>query len=242
MNNEEILMEPVGQFFLEKSYFIEEIEGLELWRLGNDDISQFNDFVFRVYSEAFQNEGIIPFTHADIAYQSSLYFNKTKVCGIKHPSGTLLGTWGLVLKNLEIDSFPLPIEINYKLSVNEILNAMKSNTDSIKFMFNGWRTAIDKDAMERLNIPKQKSIFIFDYLLRGLTRDFAGESNSYLGVSEMEMLVFKYHRRVGIPWVILGKPINYWGRDRYPCGFQMGIFEEYLKINHPERHKFIYGK
>ncbi len=109
-------------------------------------------------------------------------------------------------------------------------------------MFNGWHTAIDKEAMERLNLPKQKSIFIFDYLLRGLTRDFSDESSNYLGVSEMEMLVLKYHRRVGISWIILGGTINYWGRDRYPCGFKLGQFEDYLKTNHPYRHKFIYGK
>ncbi len=177
---------------------------------------------------------------SDIETQSSIYFNRTKVCGIKHPDGTLLGTWGLVLKDLKKDSFPLPIEVNYKLSVNQILKAM--GIDSIHYMFNGWRTAIDKEAMERLNLPKQKSIFIFDYLLRGLTRDFSDESSNYLGVSEMEMLVLKYHRRVGIPWIILGDPINYWGRDRYPCGFKMGEFEDYLKTNHPDRHKFIYGK
>lgn len=240
--NQSILpeLETTNQYFLEKSIFIEEIEGLQLWRLGNNDFNSFNEFIFHVYSEAFGENGILPFTFADIEYQSSLYFSRTKVCGIKHPNGTLLGTWGLVLKDIEKDIFQLPIEVNYKLSVEQILKVM--NVNSIRYMFNGWRTAIDKKAMDKLNLPKQKSIFIFDFLLRGLTKDFTGEKNTYLGVSEMEMLVFKYHRRVGIPWIILGDPINYWGRDRYPCGFQMGQFEDYLIKNHPDRHKFIYGK
>lgn len=240
MINLSLPKEEQNEYYLEKSTFIEEIDGLQLWRLGNNEFNKFNEFIFRVYSEAFGDNGILPFTFSDIETQSAIYFNRTKVCGIKHPDGTLLGTWGLVLKDLKKDSFPLPIEVNYKLSVEQILKAM--NIDSIHYMFNGWRTAIDKEAMERLNLPKQKSIFIFDYLLRGLTRDFSDESSNYLGVSEMEMLVLKYHRRVGIPWIILGDPINYWGRDRYPCGFKMGEFEDYLKKNHPDRHKFIYGK
>lgn len=239
MNNQ--IVSPIhNQYYLEKSVFIEEIDGLELWRLGTDDLTNFNDFIFRVYSEAFGDNGILPFTYEEIAHQSSLYFHLTKVCGIKHPDGTLLGTWGLVLKDLEKDKFPLPIETKYNLSVEQILRTMEAS--NIRYMFNGWRNAIDKEAMDRLKIPKQKSIFIFDYLLRGLTKDFTGDTNTYIGVSEMEMLVFKYHRRVGIPWVILGEPLNYWGRDRFPCGFKMGLFEDYLKTNHPDRHRFIYGK
>ncbi|BDA79725.1 hypothetical protein LPTSP3_g26550 [Leptospira kobayashii] len=237
----QILPESVNnRYYLEKSIFIEEIEGLELWRLGKDHFDEFNDFIFRVYAEAFGENGNLPFTHSDIVEQSSIYFHQTKVCGIKHPSGVLLGTWGLVLKDLEKDSFPLPIETRYGLTPEQIVN--NANAPSVRYIFNGWRTAIDKEAIQNLNIPKQKSIFIFDFLLRGLTKDFAGESSSYLGVSEMEMLVLKYHRRVGIPWVILGEPLHFWGRDRFPCAFQLGLFEDYLKTNHPDRYKFIYDK
>jgi len=229
-----------NRYYLEKSIFIEEIDGLELWRLGNDHFDEFNDFIFHVYGEAFGENGNLPFTHSDIAEQSKIYFHRTKVCGIKHPSGVLLGTWGLVLKDLRKDSYPLPIETRYGLSSEEIVKS--TGATDISYIFNGWRTAIDKEAIQKLNIPKQKSIFIFDFLLRGLTKDFAGNSSSYLGVSEMEMLVLKYHRRVGIPWVILGEPLHFWGRDRFPCAFQLGLFEDYLKTNHPERHKFIYAK
>ena len=240
MNNEIQSVTKTNQYYLENSVFIEEIDGLQLWRIGRNEFQKFNEFIFKVYSEAFEVNGVLPFSFEDIEHQSSLYFDHTKICGIKHPSGILLGTWGLVLKDIEKDSFQLPIEKNYNLKIEEILNVM--NVNSIRYMFNGWRTAINKEAIEKLNLPKQKSIFIFDFLLRGLTKDFSGESNSYIGVSEMEMLVLKYHRRIGIPWIILGDPINYWGRDRYPCGFQLADFENYLIKNHPERHKFIYGK
>ena len=71
---------------------------------------------------------------------------------------------------------------------------------------------------------------------------FNQDSSLYLGISEMEKLVYKYHRRIGIPWEILGDAISYWGRDRYPCAFKMEIFENYLKNNHPDRHKFIFKR
>ncbi len=240
MNGQAVLETVRNEYYLEKSFFIEEIEGLELWRLGLDERDEFNRFIFRVYSEAFGTEGNLPFTFEDIETQSALYFSKTKVCSVRHPDGTLLGTWGLVLKNIANDSFLLPIEANYNLSSSDIVRIMEA--ENIQFLFNGWRTAIDKEAMERLNLPKQKSIFIFDFLLRGLTKDFSGRPENYLGVSEMEKLVYKYHRRVGIPWKILSEPKEYWGRDRYPCGFKMDEFHEYLKEHHPERYVFLTGK
>lgn len=240
MNSGTVLETEKNEYYLEKSFFIEEIEGLELWRLGLDSVNEFNRFIFKVYSEAFGTDGILPFTFEDIEIQSAMYFSKTKVCGIRHPDGTLLGTWGLVLKDIRKDSFLLPIEKNYNLSSDEIIRIMEA--ENIRYIFNGWRTAVDKDAMERLNLPKQKSIFIFDFLLRGLTKDFTGSSDTYLGVSEMEKLVYKYHRRVGIPWVILAEPKEYWGRDRYPCAFRMGEFQDYLKKNHPERFVFLTGR
>ncbi|HMV79188.1 MAG TPA: hypothetical protein PL048_19290 [Leptospiraceae bacterium] len=240
MNGQAVLENLKNEYYLEKSFFIEEIEGLQLWRLGLDSRDEFNRFIFKVYSEAFGTDGILPFSFEDIETQSALYYSKTKVCGIRHPDGTLLGTWGLVLKNVEKDRFLLPIEANYSLSSAEIIRIMGEK--NIQYIFNGWRTAIDKEAMERLNLPRQKSIFIFDFLLRGLTKDFTGSSDTYLGVSEMEKLVYKYHRRVGIPWVILAEPKEYWGRDRYPCAFRMGEFQDYLKKNHPERFVFLTGR
>lgn len=61
------------------------------------------------------------------------------------------------------------------------------------------------------------------------------------GAAEMEMLVLKYHRRVGIPWQIIGEPVNFWNRDRYPCAFRMGEYKEYMRTHHPERFAFLYG-
>lgn len=225
------------RYSLEKSQFVEELDGLQLWRLGQDDFDQFNDFVFRVYSEAFGSKEHVPFTRQEIENASLEYYRHAKVCGVKHPDGTILGTWGLVLKVLGQDEYPLPIEVKFGMTTTEIIQKM--NASGIRFVFNGWRTAIDKSALDRFGIAKQKSIFIFDFLLRGLTEDFGNDSSAYLGVSEMEMIVLKYHRRVGIPWVILGESKKSWGRDVYPCSFELGKYEEYLKEHHPQRFDFI---
>ncbi len=223
-----------------ESTFVEEIDGLQLWYLGTDRFDDFNRFIYRVYSEAFVENGSIPFSLAEIEASSEAYYRRTKLCGITDGEGNLVGTWGLVLKNIESDAFQLPIEARFGLTDAKIIEAMSAQ--GIRFLFNGWRTAVDKHALERLGFAKTKSIFVFDYLLRGLTADFDQEANAYIGVSEMELLVLKYHRRVGIPWVVLGEPLHFWGRDRYPCGFKLGEFEDYLRIHHPDRHRFIYRK
>ncbi len=226
-----------NQYYLKESVFVEEIDGLQLWRLGENEFDEFNKFVFGVYSDAFHVNGVLPFSFEDIEKQSAIYYNATKICGIKHPNGTLLGTWGLVLKDLQTDDFLLPIENNFNLKAVEIIEKMEA--PKVRYIFNGWRTAVDKHALEKYNIQKQKSIFLLDFLLRGLTRDFYGSSDTYLGVAEMEMLVYKYHRRIGIPWICVGNSIDYWGRDRYPFAFKMDIFKEYLREHHPERYDFI---
>lgn len=225
---------------IQTSIKIEEFDGLELWLMGQDRFQEFNEFVYRVYSGAFREGDAIPFTFQDIEDSSRLYFDRAKLCAVYHTNGTLLGTWGLILKDLQKDDFPLPVETRYGMTVAQIITA--ANAPEVRFLFNGWRTAIDKDAIEKLGIARSKSIFIFDLLLRGLTADFGEESSQYLGVAEMEMLVLKYHRRVGIPWIIMSEPLHFWGRDRYACAFKLGEFEGYLKKHHPERHDFFYRK
>ena len=219
---------------------MEQIDDLELWQLGSDRMEEFNRFIYKIYSEAFRENEAIPFTFQEIASASQEYFHRTKLCAVYHKDGDLLGTWGLVLKDLQREDFLLPIESRFGISAKRILEIAKAK--GIHYMFNGWRTAIDKKALERVGLPGSKSIYIFDFLLRGLTSDFGEESSRYLGVAEMEMLVLKYHRRVGLPWIILGEPLHFWGRDRYPCAFNLGEFETYLKTHHPERHRFLYQK
>ncbi len=217
---------------------LDERGDLELWLLGTETIPEFNEFLWRVFNQAF-TDGTYQIPLADIEAPSAEYFHRARVCGVRHKSGQLIGTWGLILKDLNDPGFLLPIEKRYGISTEKILEKM--NAPEAKYVFNGWRTAVDKDALEKFQIDRTQSIFVFDFLLRGLTMGFADEASRYIGAAEMEMLVLKYHRRVGIPWQIIGEPVNFWNRDRYPCAFRMGEYKEYMRTYHPERHDFLYG-
>lgn len=221
----------------EQSERLEEVQGFELWRLGRDRFDDFNDFVWTVYEEAFAENGSVPFTREEIAQSSEEHFDRAKVCAVVHPDGTILGTWGLILKEVT-DSSLLPIQKEFGLSTTDILE--KTQSEKIKYLFNGWRTAVDKHALEKHGLAANKSIFVFDLLLRGLTENFS-EPELFMGVAEMEMLVLKYHRRVGIPWVILGEAHRYWGRDRFPCAFRLEDMVENIRQKYPQRYDFIYG-
>ncbi len=218
---------------------LEEHGELQLWLLGTDVIEEFNSYILKVYNEAFSaEEPAVPVQ--DIEEQSAAYFHRARVCGVRHNSGRLVGTWGLVLKDLQDPDqaeFQLPTQSYYGLSSESILETMEA--PDVRYLFNGWRTAVDKDALETLQLDRNRSIFIFDLLMRGLTLDFKGEAAEYLGIADMEKLVYKYHRRVGIPWRILGEPIHFWGRDRYPCGFRFGDYIEHMRTHHPERYAFL---
>ncbi|MCR9143893.1 MAG: hypothetical protein NXI24_16725 [bacterium] len=222
-----------------ESRMLEKHGDLQLWLLGTDQIPEFNRYILTVYNQAFSDgEAAVP--AADIESQSELYFHRARVCGVRHESGRLIGTWGLVVKDLEdpVDpEFQLPTQSYYDLRTESILEIMEA--PEVRFLFNGWRTAVDKDALEELRLDRNRSIFIFDLLMRGLTLDFKGLPEQYLGIADMEKLVYKYHRRVGIPWKILGDPIHFWGRDRYPCGFRFGEYIEYMRTHHPERYEFL---
>ena len=230
------VLEGIGR--REASTRMEEIEGMELWRLGRDRFADFNDFVWGVYREAFAEDGQVPFTMADIIASSEEHFDHAKVCAVIHPNGTLLGTWGLILKDVTDDS-ELPIQKEFHLTTADILGQMQ--TPGIRYIFNGWRTAVSKSALEEHGFAANRSIYVFDLLLRGLTEDFL-DPKLFLGVAEMEMLVLKYHRRVGIPWHILGEAHRFWGRDRYPCAFRLSEMVEAIREKHPERYRFLYER
>ncbi len=222
-----------------KSIHLDTFDELELWLLGTETREEFNEFVLNVYNEAF-TDGSYKIPLNEISAPTAEYFHQARVCGVRHKSGQLIGTWRLILKKVGNDSFKLPIEIRYHLPIERILEELK--LDQIEFAFNGWRTAVDKNALEKFQIDRNKSIFVFDFLIRGLTMDLPGNANSYLGLAEMEYLVYKYHRRVGIPWEIIGEPVHFWSRDRYPCAFQLGQFKDYMGKNHPERYSFLYER
>lgn len=223
-----------------ESQLLHESGDLALWLLGSNDIEEFNRFVTTVYNEAFSEAAGGSISAAELAAQTSEYFPHTRMCAVRHADGTLLGTWGLITKDTHLPGgFLLPIESRYGISVAQIQEKMNAPA---RFVFNGWRTAVDKNALEAYGIARTKSIFIFDYLLKGLTMDFGADAEEYLGAAEMELLVLKYHRRVGIPWQVIGDPLFFWGRDRYPCAFRLSEFKDYMKKHHPERFEFIYGE
>lgn len=214
---------------------------LELWLLGNDAIDEFNQHVYTVYNEAFgvtRGENEVPMQ--EIAPAAIENFPRARVCGVRHVSGALVGTWGLIVRELATPGMPLPTEEKYALDLNGVVRQLGAG--DIRVVFNGWRTAINKDALEKFKIDRTKSIFIFDLLLRGLTQDFSGRENEFLGIADMEMLVYKYHRRIGIPWHIVGDPIHFWNRDRYPCAFRLGEYRDYMVAHHPDRAAFLFAK
>ncbi len=222
----------------ESSRRLEEAGGFELWRLGRDRFDEFNRFVYRVYSEAFAVNGQVPFSFDDVVQASEQYFDQARLCAVCHPDGTIFGTWGLVVKTRE-DSAPLPIQNLFSIATEEIVAAMQA--PDTRFLFNGWRTAVDKHALEAHGLAANRSVFVFDLLIRGLTEDFP-QPEQFLGVAEMELIVLRYHRRIGIPWKTLGQPRHYWGRDRYPCAFRLTEFRDSLRVHHPERYRFIYER
>ncbi|TGL58534.1 hypothetical protein EHQ58_10355 [Leptospira ognonensis] len=220
---------------------LESYGDLDLWLLGTDAIDEFNQHIYTVYNDAFgSSSGEPEVPMAEIAPAAQENFPRARVCGVRHSSGELVGTWGIIVNDLSKPTAALPTETKYNLDLNKIVREL--NAGSINYVFNGWRTAINKNALEKYNIDRTKSIFIFDLLLRGLMQDFTERENQFLGIADMEKLVYKYHRRIGIPWYIVGEPINFWNRDRYPCAFKLGEYREYMTTYHPERAKFLFDK
>jgi hypothetical protein len=214
---------------------------LELWLLGTDTIDEFNQHVYTVYNEAFGvTRGETEVLMQEIAPAALENFPRARVCGVRHVSGALVGTWGLIVRDISTSGMPLPTEEKYALDLNGVVR--KLDAGGIRTVFNGWRTAINKNTLEKFKIDRAKSIFIFDLLLRGLTQDFSGRENEFLGIADMEKLVYKYHRRIGIPWHIVGEPIHFWNRDRYPCAFKLGEYRDYMVAHHPDRAAFLFAR
>jgi len=224
-----------------KSKKLETHGDLELWLLGTDVIDEFNNHVYTVYNEAFgatRGESEVPMS--EIAPAAHENFLRARVCGVRHTSGMLVGTWGIIVRDLDQTQIALPTEDKYQLDLKAIVKQLDAK--NIRHVFNGWRTAVNKDALEKFQIDRTKSIFIFDLLLRGLMRDFTGREDEFLGIADMEMIVYKYHRRVGIPWQQIGNGIHFWNRDRFPFAFKLGEYRDYMTVHHPERAAFLFDR
>ena len=217
---------------------LETIDGLKLAILGSEWLEPFNTFIANIYSGGSEKFHLNEKEVAMLTEESAVYFPHTKLAAVLSPDDRLVATWGLILKDTrEPGGLVLPLEKQFHLNFDTIKQQM--NSDAV-FFFNGWRTAIDKNIMHELGFDKPYSIRIFDMLLRILVEDFAEESRFYMGIAEMENIVLRYHRRIGIPWQKLGEAKSYLGAERYPCAFKLEEFEANLKENYPERYDFVY--
>jgi hypothetical protein len=220
---------------------LESFGDLELWLLGEDAIKEFNQHIYEVYNDSFgktRGESEVPMSEIEPAAHKN--FPRGRICGVRHSTGKLVGTWGIIVRELDGTDAPLPTEEKYELNLKQVLADL--GVPQIKYIFNGWRTAVNKEALTEFNIDRTQSIFIFDLLLRGLTQDFVGREDDFLGIADMEMIVYKYHRRVGIPWQKIGDGINFWNRDRFPFAFKLGAYRDYMRQHHPERAAFLFDK
>src|SRR5690349_10629883 len=83
-------------------------DDLELWLLGTETIPEFNAFILKVFNQAF-TDGSYEIPAHEIENASAEYFHRARVCGVRHKTGQLIGTWGLVLKDMDDPAFLLPI-------------------------------------------------------------------------------------------------------------------------------------
>jgi len=222
-----------------KSEKLESFGDLELWKLGLEWLEPFNQFVEKVYYNSRSKKYRWGANEIkELTADSEYYFPRTKLCAVLTREGRLLATWGLILKEIgSANGFHLPIEKKFKMSLEDINRKMETNAH---YFFNGWRTAVDKELLIEKGYDKSTSIFLLDILLRGLSENFKHENTAYMGVAEMENVVLRYHKRIGVPWHKLGQPKTYWGSQKFPCAFRLEDYEENMKLNHPDRYRFIY--
>ena len=65
-----------------KSIHLDTVDDLELWLLGTETRPEFNEFVLKVYNDAF-TDGTYKIPAHEIAEPTAEYFHKARVCGVR---------------------------------------------------------------------------------------------------------------------------------------------------------------
>ncbi len=226
-----------AQEMVNQTRMLDDLGDLQIWTLGEEWLPRFNAHIQKIYQDRDTAYAWGPGEFDQILEENRVYLPHTKLCAVMTPGGEIVGTWGLILKRLGSNEFQLPIEKKFGVDLEEVNRTLGTHG---RWFFNGFRTAIDKDKLEAMGYSRSKSVRIFDLLLRGLTQDFTEGNDMYVGVAEMEETVLRYHRLIGIPWVTLGEPREYWGSAKYPCAFSLPEYETNMKERHYDRYKLIY--
>lgn len=186
-------------------------DSVSLYQIGQNNLANFSQFVFDMYSyHYFKKYQWYPTIHDLYKMQQSdqEQFNNSVYFGYKNEQQQILGTIKATRKN---DDIKFPIEYEFEVDLKQIIKEKKLEVNEIWHL---GRLAIDSNTMRSQKLPIT-SRQMFKYLLIHSLGVINQHPNSLM-IAESDVLIYEIFHSLGINMQIVGEIRHCLGSPTYP--------------------------
>lgn len=186
-------------------------DSVSLYQIGQNNLANFSQFVFDMYSyHYFKKYQWYPTIHDLYKMQQSdqEQFNNSVYFGYKDNQNQILGTIKTTRKD---NNIKFPIEYEFEVDLDQIIKEKKLKVDEIWHL---GRLAIDSNTMRSQKLPIT-SRQMFKYLLIHSLGVINQHPNSLM-IAESDVLIYEIFHSLGINMQIVGEIRHCLGSPTYP--------------------------
>ncbi|PKV49967.1 hypothetical protein ATE84_2013 [Aquimarina sp. MAR_2010_214] len=216
----------------EKDLLIKTYGTISLYQIGKSNLSEFSEFVFKMYSHHYlKKHQWLPDTqeleymkHSDInQFEDSVYF------GFRNSKQELLGT---IKATKRTNDIVFPIENEFNISIEQIIE--KENLEVNKIWHLG-RLAIDSNVLRSQNLSLTSRQMLRVLLIHSL--GIISYNPNSLMIAESDVLIYQIFRDLGIEMQIVGELRDCLGSPTYPVILTSENIEKWLEENFLEKEE-----
>lgn len=188
-------------------------DGLELWEICSDRITEFSLAVYSVYADHSRQRDLWEtgfIEYGNILKQDILYGDVARYFAITGAGGKPIVTTGRVMKKRP--GVVVPTEAVFGLDV--VGEALRRNIPETE-VYHGGRLTVNKKVLADLGFPKSKSAELFVRIHAYCMASLQPAARCVF-VGELDRLALRIYRFNGIPTETLGDAVDYHGWPAYP--------------------------
>ncbi len=209
-----------------KDQYLVTYKQLSLYRVGEENLIEFSDFVFRLYAyHYFKKYAWYPNPEdiREMREDDKKYFKDSVYFAFKNSEGQLLGTIKATQKNNHI---VFPIEHEFQIDIDTLIKERELRVENIWHL---GRLAIDSAAIRKKELPITAREMM-RYLLLEIFEVINGTDHPLI-VAESDVLIYQMFRELGIHMQIIGDVKDCLGSPTYPVIIEGKDVKDWLDNN-----------
>lgn len=194
-----------------KDQLIRRFDGLNLYQIGSQQLSNFSQFVFDIYNRHYLKKYQWSSTTQELSKMQDSdrqQFNHSIYFGFKDLQQIFLGTIKATKKQENID---FPIEYEFNIDLDTVCQEKALVVDDIWHL---GRLAIDSETLRNKNLPIQSRQML--HLLLHYSLTYINEKPNNLMIAESDVLIYEIFHELGLNMQIVGAVQDCLGSPTYP--------------------------